>query len=97
MVSGVGKTTSDRPADVIDSAKSGARGTGQRVSGEARTREDVAAEVSSQVEGLMERIRSADAVRKERVHQVAQKLQHGELLSADAIRAAAERIAEGGF
>jgi hypothetical protein len=48
--------------------------------------------VSSELRGLIDRIKHAETFRKERVHQVLEKLQRGELVTSETVREAAERI-----
>ncbi len=57
-----------------------------------------ASEVSftNELQSLITRVRSADTFRKERVHQVLEKMQRGELITSETVREAAERILRGG-
>jgi len=48
--------------------------------------------VTSELQGLIDRVKSAPTVRKERIHEVLEKLQRGELLTSETVREAAERI-----
>jgi uncharacterized protein YheU (UPF0270 family) len=48
--------------------------------------------VSSELRGLIDRIKHAETFRKERVHQVMEKLQRGELVTSETVREAAEKI-----
>jgi hypothetical protein len=52
--------------------------------------------VSSELRELIERVKSAETFRKERVHQVLEKLQRGELVTSETVIEAAERILGGG-
>ena len=64
----------------------------------AAPRSDEASEpvVSPELRELIDRVKQAEDYRKERVHQVWEKLQRGELLGAEAIREAAEKILDEG-
>jgi len=53
---------------------------------------DAVEELPGELQALIDRVKQGDAVRLERVHEVLEKLQRGELISSDAVRAAAERI-----
>jgi hypothetical protein len=52
--------------------------------------------VSSELRELIDRVKQAENYRKERVHQVWEKLRRGELLAAEALREAAEKILDEG-
>jgi len=52
--------------------------------------------VGGELRGLIERVKAAETYRKERVHQVLEKLQRGELITSEAVREAARRILEEG-
>ena len=60
----------------------------------AAPRSDEASEpvVSPELRELIDRIKQAENYRKERVHQVWEKLQRGELLVPEALRETAEKI-----
>jgi len=49
-----------------------------------------------ELRSLIERVKAAETYRKERVHQVLEKLQRGELITSEAVREAARRILEEG-
>ena len=48
--------------------------------------------VSSELRELISRVKQADVIRKDRVHQVLEKLQRGELVTSETVREAAEKI-----
>jgi len=48
--------------------------------------------VSSELQGLIERVKEAETFRKERVHQVLEKMRRGELIVSETVREAAEKI-----
>ena len=64
----------------------------------AAPRNDGASEpvVSSELRELIDRVKQAENYRKERVHQVWEKLQRGELLAAEALQEAAEKMLDEG-
>ncbi|MFO8008496.1 MAG: hypothetical protein R6V05_12255 [Candidatus Brocadiia bacterium] len=73
------------------SEEAGAR----RADGEKATsdgEQEPSVEVSSELKALIERVKQAGTYRKERVHQVLEKLQRGELVTSETVREAAERI-----
>ncbi len=49
-------------------------------------------EVSGDLRQLIERVKQAETFRKDRVHEVLEKLQRGELVTSETVREAAERI-----
>ena len=51
----------------------------------------------TEVEVMLERLKSAEASGKGRVHQVIKKLQNDELITSESVREAAERLLERGF
>ena len=53
--------------------------------------------VGGEVKGLVERVKAAEVYRKERVHQVLEKFQRGELITSETVREAARKILEGGI
>lgn len=53
--------------------------------------------VSSGLKELIERVKQAETYRKDRVHQVLEKLERGELVTSETVREAAERILRGGI
>ena len=59
---------------------------------EGRTAEESEALVGAELRGLIERVKSAEVYRKERVHQVLERLQRGELVTSETVREAANRI-----
>ncbi len=95
MVEGIEGPTPDSLRQAAESRNSDVEKTQQRgLTETAGTDEDTATEVDSELEALLERVKASDAVRKEKVHLVSEKLASGELLSTEAIRGASERIAE---
>lgn len=75
--------------------KTNARETGRAPGGEADS-DAAELEVSGELRSLIERIKAAETYRKDRVHQVLEKLQRGELVTSEAVREAAERILQEG-
>lgn len=65
----------------------------------ATAEEDEGAEVvvSSELRVLIERIKQAGTFRKDRVHQVLEKLRRGELVTSETVREAAERLLQEGL
>ena len=59
--------------------------------------QDPAEALPSELRELIDRIKHADGFRKERVHQVLEKLQSGELVTSETVREAAERILREGI
>ena len=55
-----------------------------------------AVEVSGELNDLISRVKQAEVFRKDRVHQVLEKLQRGELVTSETVRDAAERLLQGG-
>jgi len=53
--------------------------------------------VSSELRALIDRVKQAQTFRKERVHQVFEKLQRGELVTSETVREAAEKILREGI
>ena len=92
MVEEIGGTGYHPPDRLSPSGKprtSGPEGVADARKG-AESPEEVV--VSSELRELIDRVRQADIHRKERVHQVLEKLQRGELVTSEAVREAAERI-----
>ncbi len=88
QVSGPGQDRLDR---LLPSEKAGTP-EAKKVAGAPRS--DLAPEVvvSSELKELIARVKQAETFRKDRVHQVLERLQRGELVTSDAVREAAERI-----
>jgi hypothetical protein len=63
----------------------------------AAAEEESEVEVSSELRALIDRIKHAETFRKERVHEVLEKLQRGELVTSETVREAAERILREGL
>ncbi|MCK4373920.1 MAG: hypothetical protein KAX19_01285 [Candidatus Brocadiae bacterium] len=53
--------------------------------------------VSSELRELIERVKEAEGFRKDRVHEVLEKLRRGELVTSETVREAAERILRDGI
>ncbi len=53
--------------------------------------------VSFELVELLERVRTADVVRKDRVHRVIERLKKDELVTSESVREAAERMIEKGI
>ena len=53
--------------------------------------------VSSELRELISRVKQADVLRKDRVHQVLEKLERGELVTSETVREAAEKILREGL
>jgi len=82
-----------RPDALRDALKpSEAQGTTQR--GQVDTTDAVV--VSGELGDLINRVKQADNIRKDRVHEVAQKLQNGTLVTPESTEESAKRIVEGG-
>jgi hypothetical protein len=63
----------------------------------ARDNQEPEVEVTSELRELIERVKQADTYRKERIHQVLEKLQRGELITSETVRETAERIIREGI
>ncbi len=63
----------------------------------ARNEEAPEVVVSSELRELIERVKQAKTYRKDRVHQVLEKLERGELVTSETVREAAETILRGGI
>lgn len=61
---------------------------------ESETTEGVT--LSGDLNELINRVKQADNIRKDRVHEVMQKLQNGRLVTPESIREAARQLLEGG-
>ncbi len=78
------------------------RSSGAKVSKPAKPTDSAAGssasavEVSGELNDLISRVKQADVFRKDRVHQVLEKLQRGELVTSETVREAAERLLQGG-
>ena len=64
--------------------------------GRAADADDVEA-LPGEIRGLIDRVRGGETYRLERVHEVLEKLQRGELVTSETVRRAAERILRGGI
>ena len=87
-ISGAGRERTDPLA-------AGRRARVRRAGGRADAAEGTEAPevvVSSELSELIRRVKLADVVRKDRVHQVLEKLQRGELVTSETVREAAENI-----
>lgn len=58
---------------------------------------DESDELPGELQTLIDRIRKGEAYRLERVHEVLEKLQRGELVTSETVRRAAERILREGL
>ncbi|MHC4480230.1 MAG: flagellar biosynthesis anti-sigma factor FlgM [Planctomycetota bacterium] len=96
MVEEIGATGHDRPERLPRGEKAKNSRSESATKGRAG---DEAPEVvvSSELKELVDRVRQADVYRKERVHQVLEKLQRGELVTSEAVREAAEKILREGI
>ena len=88
---GIDPAKSDALRDALKSAEVGK--TTQ--SSQAETTDGV--EVSGELSELISRVKQADSVRKDRVHEVMQKLQNGTLVTPESIREAAKQMLDGGI
>lgn len=96
MVEEISGTGSDRPDRLSrsDRAKTGESGSAADAPQGSKVPEVV---VSSELRVLIDRVKQAETYRKERVHEVLEKLQRGELVTSETVREAAERILREGI
>jgi hypothetical protein len=91
MVEEIGSTAPNSP-DRLSRAERARTRAPEGADGAARTDKAPEDVVSIELRDLIERVKQADTHRKERVHEVLEKLQRGELLTSETVREAAERI-----
>ena len=96
MYDGIGKSA----ADPVRSAFPELNEVGEKseAAEKSRQREESTpqSEVESKLDEMVERVKATDPVRRDRVHQVTEKIKNGELLSRHAIETTAQKIAEEG-
>jgi len=91
MVERIGAAGSTPAENVSPSGKPSAKDL-KNAKVDHEERETSGVTVSISLQSVMQRVREAEAYRKERVHQVLEKIQDGTLLSSEALREAADRI-----
>jgi len=88
-ISGLGAGWLDR---LLRSGKANTRRTGEAGKGSVGESDEAELAVSPELRALLDRIRSAETLRKGLVHAVLEKLERGELVTSETVREAAEKI-----
>ena len=96
MVEEIGVPGFERPGPLPRSSRTAA-GRSKDAAGAPQSEEDSEVVVSSELKELINRVKQAEGFRKERVHEVLEKLQRGELVTSETVREAAESILREGI
>jgi len=96
MIEEIGATGQDRLNGVSSGKKPRAERSERAGSKDRSAGEAPEVSVSSRLADYVECIKRADNVRKERVHQVLEKMQRGELITPETVQRAAQKILQEG-